>query len=59
MLKIISYGIDWARAVEVDKEIRDIRPPYPLFIHSARIPLPEAVQIPEDFGAKQLRYAVR
>jgi len=47
-------GHDWQQAIEIDKAIRDKRPPYPLFIHSARIPLQEAVTIPEDFGATQL-----
>lgn len=49
-----SNGADWAQAVAVDEAIRDKRPPYPLFVHIARIPIVEAVQIPEDYGAKQL-----
>lgn len=49
-----SQRPDWAQAVEVDEAIRDKRPPYPLFVHSSRKPLPEAVVIPEDFGAEQL-----
>lgn len=32
---------DWARAVQVDKQIRDIRPPNALFVHPARKPLEE------------------
>lgn len=50
-----NNGPDWAQAVAVDKAIRDKRPPYPLFIHSARVPLSEAVVIPEDHGATQLQ----
>ena len=46
-------GADWNQAVWVDERIRNERPPYPLFVHSARVPLPEAVRIPEDFGATQ------
>ena len=49
-------GPDWNQAVEVDEKIRDKRPPYPLFVHPARVPLPEAVVIPEDFGATQLSF---
>ena len=45
---------DWAVAVEIDLQIRNVRPPYPLFVHSARIPLTEAVNIPEDKGYSQL-----
>lgn len=47
-------GADWAEAVEIDAKIRDARPPYPLFVHSARIPLEDAVSIPEDNGWAQL-----
>lgn len=47
-------GEDWQKAVEIDEQIRDARPPYPLFVHNARKPLPEAVHIPEDEGAVQL-----
>ena len=46
-------GEDWKEAVMVDEIIRDKRPPQPLFVHDARVPLPEAVKIPEDYGAKQ------
>ena len=49
-------GPDWEQAVEIDKRIRDKRPPYPLFVHPARVPLTEAVVIPEDFGATQLSF---
>jgi hypothetical protein len=46
-------GRDWQIACEVDAVIRDKRPPYPLYVHSARVPLPEAVQIPADYGMDQ------
>ena len=46
-------GHDWQQAVEIDNMIRDKRPPYDLFIHQARVPLTQAVQIPEDVGAEQ------
>lgn len=49
-------GADWKQAVEVDAAIRDKRPTYPLFVHTARKPLDEAVVIPEDFGATQLSF---
>lgn len=45
---------DWATAVEIDLQIRNVRPPYPLFVHSARLPLEEAVSIPEDMGYHQI-----
>ncbi len=51
-------GADWAEAVEIDTKIRDVRPPFPLFVHSARIPLEEAVSIPEDAGAMQLGLSI-
>lgn len=47
-------GPDWEQAVAVDSAIRDQRPPYQLFIHSARLPLEDAVSIPEDYGMEQL-----
>lgn len=46
-------GQDWEIALQVDAQIRDTRPPYPLFVHRARKPLAEAVQIPEDHGMEQ------
>ena len=45
---------DWAVAVEIDLRIRNVRPPYPLFVHNARVPLEEAVSIPEDKGYSQI-----
>ncbi|MCP4996131.1 MAG: hypothetical protein GY934_20480 [Gammaproteobacteria bacterium] len=47
-------GLDWQTALEVDASIRECRPPYPLFVHPARIPLEQAVKIPEDDGFTQL-----
>lgn len=47
-------GADWQQAVEVDAAIRDKRPPFPLFVHPTRVPLEDAVRIPEDYGAEQL-----
>ncbi len=46
-------GADWAQAVEIDAAIRDKRPPYPLYVHGAMRPLPEAVSIAEDRGMMQ------
>ena len=46
-------GQDWTVALLVDAQIRDARPPYPLFVHRGRVPLAEAVQIPEDYGMQQ------
>lgn len=49
-------GDDWKKAVAVDLTIRDKRPKYsPLFLHPSRRPLEEAVSIPEDNGASQMR----
>lgn len=46
-------GEDWRRAVEVDASIRLVRPPNELFIHPSRLPLEDAVSIPEDSGMVQ------
>jgi len=46
-------GSDWGEAVEIDNAIRSRRPDHTLFVHSSRLPLEEAVNIPEDFGATQ------
>ena len=45
---------DWDLAVAVDHSIRDIRQQHTLYLHPARLPLPEAIRIPEDYGAEQL-----
>ena len=49
-------GQDWEKAVAVDANIRNKRAHagHLLFIHPARVPLENAVQIPEDVGAHQL-----
>lgn len=47
-------GADWQNALEVDTAIRNVRPPGQLFVHPRRVPLAEAVTIPEDFGYSQL-----
>jgi len=48
-------GQDWKEAVAVDANIRDRRGEHgQSFVHSARLPLEEAVAIPEDVGAMQL-----
>ena len=47
-------GPDWDNAVYVDQNIRDRRGDFTLFLHPARVPLEEAVRIPEDYGAEQL-----
>lgn len=48
-------GADWREAVAVDEAIRDKRSKagQQLFVHPRRLPLVEAVNIPEDFGASQ------
>jgi hypothetical protein len=43
-------GADWQHAVEVDAAIRDVRLPGQLFVHPKRLPLEQAVVIPEDFN---------
>ena len=45
---------DWKHAVAVDKAIRNVRNGYTVYAHPARIPLVDAVQIPEDSGYEQL-----
>ena len=49
-------GDDWEDAVLADLEIRDKRAHvgFDLFIHNARVPLVDAVRIPEDDGAHQM-----
>jgi len=37
--RIKDTPADWQEAVEVDRAIRKVRPPYDLFVHPARIPL--------------------
>jgi len=40
-------GEDWQVAVDVDAQIRDLRPPGQLFVHRNRVPLEQAVIVPE------------
>lgn len=48
-------GDDWRKAVAVDEAIRKVRPPYDLFVHSARIPLVDVdLSTPEDHGQLRL-----
>lgn len=48
-------GDDWRKAVEVDEAIRQVRPPYDLFVHSSRIPLIDVdLSTPEDNGQLRL-----
>jgi hypothetical protein len=47
-------GPDWEAALVVDSAIRDARPPNPLYIHPACLPLDQAIVIPDDFGMTQL-----
>ena len=47
-------GADWRKAVEADSAIRTARDWHTLYVHPARVPLAEAVSIPEDHGARQL-----
>ena len=46
-------GADWKIALEVDKAIRDKRPPFPVYLHRDTKPLEDAVVIPEDYGLTQ------
>jgi hypothetical protein len=48
-MKASSNG-DWHKAIEVDRAIRKVRPPYDLFLHPARIPLEEV-----DFSTAEER----
>ena len=47
-------GADWDEAIAVDNAIRHKRPNHVLFVHSSRLPLAEAISIPEDYGAHQI-----
>ena len=47
-------GPDWEHALEIDESIRDSRQGFDLYVHPGRLPLEEAVRIPEDVGAQQL-----
>ena len=47
-------GPDWEKAVAIDNDIRETRRKHRLFIHQTKLPLEQAVKIPEDLGASQL-----
>lgn len=47
-------GGDWAVAVAVDEEIRDVRLPGQLFVHPKCVPLAEAIVVEEEWGYSQL-----
>ena len=53
-----ASGADWEEAVAVDGLIRNLGrgrgTEFQNFVHPSRIPLEEAVRIPEDYGAKQM-----
>ena len=55
-------GADWDEAVTVDEAIRNKGKgngtEFQLFVHSSRLPLEEAVRIPEDYGAKQMEMEI-
>lgn len=46
-------GADWKRAAEIDTAIRNVRPGYQTFVNRKRLPLEQAVTIPEDFDYQQ------
>lgn len=46
-------GPDWQKAVAVDVAIRKVRPPFDLFVHADRVPLPE-IRSPQDNGQLEL-----
>ncbi len=45
-------GPDWKTAVDVDEQIRNCRPPYPLFLHPSLKPLQKIVTL-ADLGLEQ------
>ena len=49
-------GTDWEEAVIADEEVRNIaaRNGLTLYLHPYRKPLAEAINIPEDIGARQM-----
>ena len=49
-----SGGADWQEAVAVDITIRDRRPGFALYVHPHRLPVEQAIRIPEDTGSRQL-----
>ena len=49
-------GNDWDTAVAADTEVRNARTQFQLYVHPARLPLEQAVAIPEDEGAFQTEF---
>ena len=49
-----SNNSDWWEAVNTDTAIRNALLPGQLFLSSKKVPLPKAINIPEDHGASQL-----
>ena len=49
-----AEGRDWEEALAADAAVRERRPGHLLYVHNSRLPLAEAVDIPEDRGEKQL-----
>ena len=47
-------GDGWNQAIAIDEAIRLARPPFELFVHPSRVPLADAVRLPEDQGYEQL-----
>lgn len=46
-----NESADWQTALRFDEAIRDKRPPYPLFVHPARVPLTEVdLRTPQERG---------
>ncbi len=48
-----TYPVDYERAVLADEQVRETRPPYPLFVHPSRQPLSQFTTA-ADYGAEQL-----
>lgn len=49
-----NNAVDWAEAIRIDTEIRNARPPYPLFIHPSRKPLTDI-----DFRSEEQKGQMR
>lgn len=48
-------GPDWQKAIEIDRAIRKVRPPYDLFVHSSRKPLDALdLRTPQEKGQLEL-----
>ena len=47
-------GEDWEETTRVDALVRHTRDEHDVFVHPARLPLDDAVRLPEDYGATQL-----